>query len=366
MRAILAIARNTLSETVRQPAYALVLMSCCAVIALVPRLSGHVYTYSAGSNLEKPAERMVATLGLSTLLVAGIVLGALSTIGVVSREIENRTAMSVLSKRVGRWQFMLGKNLGVAAAVGAACLAGLLLLLLFLRAGVNITSRDAADTGIMLATLACLLVPLTVATLRNYYWGRAWIGTFTLAFMAMVLLSFGLFNLVDKEYFLVFSPPSEPVFDAMHYDHRIRVGVTYDWEVLKAGLATIASVLVITAVAMAASTRLAPGGNLALTAIVGLLGLTSQYFRDRLSGAMAESAYWTHFGAARGSTLPEIAYNVYYALVPNLQHFWLSEALEREAAIPWPYVGQAALYAALYGLAMVFLSAFLFARREVG
>ena len=366
MRCVVAIARNTLSETVRQPAYALVLVACCSVIALAPRFSGHIYTYGAGSNLDKPAERMVATLGLSTLLVAGIILGAVSTINVVSREIENRTAMTVLSKRVGRWQFILGKNLGVGVAVGAACGACLLLLLLILRAGVNITNKDAADTGIMLSILAILLVSLAAATLRNYYWGRAWVGTFTLFFMALVMLAFLGYCLVDKEYYSVFAPPTGEIFNSLHYDNRVRVGVTYDWEVMKAGLASIASVLVMTAIAMAASTRLAPGGNLAVTAIIGLLGLTSQYFRDRLGESMADSVAWTRYDAAGGATIPEMAYNVYYALVPNLQHLWLSEALERENAIPWPYVGMAVLYAALYGLAMVFLSVFLFGRREVG
>ena len=367
MRPIIAIARNTLTETIRQPAYALVLISCCAVIALAPRFSGHIYTYGAGSNLEKPAERMVATLGLSTILVAGIILGALSTINVVSREIENRTAMSVLSKRVARWQFILGKHMGVALAVGAACGTSLLMLLLFLRAGVNITNKDAADTGIMVAILVAALAPLTLATMRNYYWGRAWIGTFTLFFMLAVALVFAGFCLVDKEYYSMFALPSEAelVEAGVHYENRIRVGVTYDWEVLKAGFTTIASVLAMTAVAMAASTRLAPGGNLAVTAIIGVMGLTSQYFRDALQEAMVASTYWRRSLVIDGLTIPEMAYNIYYALVPNLQHFWLSEALEREEYIAWPYVGHTVLYAGLYMAAMISLSAFLFARREV-
>jgi len=59
-----AIARNTLSETVRQPAYALVVVLMCAMIAILPALSAQIYTFGAGSGLERSAERMLADLGL--------------------------------------------------------------------------------------------------------------------------------------------------------------------------------------------------------------------------------------------------------------------------------------------------------------
>ncbi len=366
MRAVFAIARNTLTETVRQPAYGLVLTVGCLVLLLSPQFSGHVYTFGAGSNLEKPAERMVADLGLSTILFAGLVLGVLSTVNVVSREIENRTVMTVLSKRVGRGTFILGKFLGVELAVGLACAASLLFLLLTLRVGVSITAADRADWGVACGLIAAFLVPLAVATVRNYYWSRAWIGTYTLSFIAMAVVVFAVFALFDKTYRPSFLPvPAGEAYEALSYDVRQKIGITYDWEVFKAGIMMGGAVLVMASVAMAASTRLAPGGNLAVTAVVALAGLTSQYFRDEVrEAAVARSAdEWPRFF---GVTIPEMLYNVYYALVPNLQHFWLSDALAREMPIPWSYVGRGMVYAGLYIAAMVTAASFLFEKREVG
>lgn len=366
MRAVYAIARNTLMETVRQPVYGLVLTACCLVLVMAPQLSGHIYTFGAGSGLENPAERMVADLGLSTILAAGLVLAVLSTVNVVSVEIENRTALMVLSKKIGRGAFVLGKFFGLAGAVGLACFASLLFLLLTLRMGVSVTASDKYDPGLIAGLLFAPLAALLIATLRNYYWGRAWIGTYTLSFIAMVAVVFLVFMCFDRTYRPSFLPlPTGDAFETLEYDVKQKIGLTYDWEVWKAGLAMIAAVLVMASVALAASTRLAPGGNLAVTALVAVAGLTSEWFREEVA-ALAHAPEATAWWSWQGVTWPEMAYNVYYALVPNLQHFWLSDALGREVDIPIGYVGFTLLYTTAYIAAMVMLAGFLFEKREVG
>lgn len=371
MRAVYAIARNTFMETVRQPAYGLVGIVCAAVLVLSTQFSGHIYTFGAGSGLKKPADRMVAELGLSTLLAAGLVLAVLSTANVVGREIENRTALSVLSKKIGRAAFVVGKFFGVALAVGLAIVSLLMFLLLTLRMGVSITAADTFDTGVIVALIAAPLLAVLVATFRNYYGGRPWIGTFSLSFMALTAVAFLFFALFDKTYRPSFLPlPTGEAWDALEYTVRENIGITYDVEVVKAGLLTLGSVIVMVAVALAASTRLAAGGNLAVTGLVALAGLTSEFFRDAVAAAAAtratgESWFWLRRALLHDQTIPETLYNIYYALAPNLQHFWMVDALSREVDIPWSYVGESMGYGALYAAAMVCVACFLFERREV-
>ena len=364
MRAIAAIAINTLKETVRQPAYGLVLIVACVVLlASSTAFVGHIYTFGAGSDLDNPAERMVADIGLSTILLAGMALGILSTVNVVHREIENRTAATVLSKRISRSAFMAGKFFGVGGAVGLACVTCLFFLMLTMRAGVNIMASDRYDWGVLGGMILSLVIALLVATARNYYWRRAWIGTFTLVFMSCIFVLFVIFTGFDKVYHPVFFPAlSGEALDAISGWDREKVGVLYDYETMKAGITMIMAVLLMTSIALVAATRLAPGGNLAVTGFVAAMGLTSQYCYDKINSYASSTAYWNEYF---GVTFPQMLYNVYYALIPNLQHFWMSDALGREEPIPWIYVGQCGVYAIFYLVAMLGLSMFLFERREV-
>ncbi len=96
MRQIYAIFLNTLTETVRQPVYALILAVSCGMIALTPVTAAQIYSFRVTSGLDLVAERMIADLGLATVLLAGLLLGIFTSTSVISREIENRTAGTVL------------------------------------------------------------------------------------------------------------------------------------------------------------------------------------------------------------------------------------------------------------------------------
>jgi hypothetical protein len=55
-----------------------------------------------------------------------------------------------------------------------------------------------------------------------------------------------------------------------------------------------------------------------------------------------------------------------YHVVPSLQTFWVGDQLMRPSPyIPLAYVGKASGYAVTWCMAMVFLGAFLFEKREV-
>jgi ABC-type transport system involved in multi-copper enzyme maturation permease subunit len=68
---------------------------------------------------------VVVNLGLSAVSLFGVVIAIFIGIGLVSKEIEKRTLYTVLSRPVQRWQFIVGKFLGLASTlvVNTACMA---------------------------------------------------------------------------------------------------------------------------------------------------------------------------------------------------------------------------------------------------
>ncbi len=100
---VYSVAANTFVESVRQPAFALIVGVATLVIVLSPYLT--MFTLMASTKL-------MADTGLATVLLAGLLLAAFSASNVISQEIENRTVLTVISKPVGRIEFILGKFLG--------------------------------------------------------------------------------------------------------------------------------------------------------------------------------------------------------------------------------------------------------------
>ena len=113
---IVHVASNTFREAVRDRvlynliAFAL-LMSGAAI--LVGQISIDI-------------ERLVViNLGLTAVSLFGLVIAIFIGIGLVSKEIDKRTLYTVLSRPVRRWEFIVGKFLGLAGtlAVNTVCMA---------------------------------------------------------------------------------------------------------------------------------------------------------------------------------------------------------------------------------------------------
>lgn len=75
-------------------------------------------------------EKIIVDLGLSASLLFGVFIAIFVGVGLVHKEIERRTLYAILSKPVGRGQFLLGKYLGL-------CLT-LLVNVLIMGAGVSL------------------------------------------------------------------------------------------------------------------------------------------------------------------------------------------------------------------------------------
>ena len=110
---LLAIIRNTFFESVRQPVVLVVLVGAALLIVLSNPLSA----FTMDEN-----QRMLIDIGLATIFMSAALLSGFIATSVLGREISNKTALTVISKPVGRPLFVIGKFLGVALAMMLATL----------------------------------------------------------------------------------------------------------------------------------------------------------------------------------------------------------------------------------------------------
>jgi ABC-type transport system involved in multi-copper enzyme maturation permease subunit len=105
---ILHIASNTFREAVRDR----VLYNLIAFAVLI---SGAAILVG---EISIEIERLVVVnLGLTAVSLFGVVIAIFIGIGLVSKEIEKRTLYTVLSRPVRRWEFIVGKFLGLAGTL---------------------------------------------------------------------------------------------------------------------------------------------------------------------------------------------------------------------------------------------------------
>src|SRR5579883_1297458 len=121
MRQFVTIATNAFMELVRQPVF-LLLMTCSAVFEIF--LATPFY-FAFG---DEP--KLVKNSVLAVMLLAGLFGAVLSASASLAREIRSGTALAVLSKPIGRTQFLLAKFVGLAMALTVITYVNLLVALL--------------------------------------------------------------------------------------------------------------------------------------------------------------------------------------------------------------------------------------------
>ena len=103
-RAVAAIARNAFREAVRDR----VLYNLVLFVLLLIGSAIFLGELSAGQEV-----KITIDLGLSAMLLFGAFIAIFVGVGLVYKEIERRTLYAILSKPIGRGQFLLGKYLGL-------------------------------------------------------------------------------------------------------------------------------------------------------------------------------------------------------------------------------------------------------------
>jgi ABC-type transport system involved in multi-copper enzyme maturation permease subunit len=113
---VVPIATNTFREAVRDR----VLYNLVAFAVLMAGAA--VLVGQISINMER---LVVINLGLAAVSLFGVVIAIFIGIGLVSKEIEKRTLYTVLSRPVRRWEFIVGKFLGLTGTlvVNSLCMA---------------------------------------------------------------------------------------------------------------------------------------------------------------------------------------------------------------------------------------------------
>ncbi|HEY1600205.1 MAG TPA: hypothetical protein VGG64_11415 [Pirellulales bacterium] len=110
---VAAIAHTTAKEAWAQPLFWVVLVLGAVLLMVFP----FIPYYTLGEDV-----KMIKDSGLALITVLSVILAVWTASVSVSDEIEGRTALTLLSKPVGRRQFILGKFLGVLAPTASVFL----------------------------------------------------------------------------------------------------------------------------------------------------------------------------------------------------------------------------------------------------
>src|SRR5258708_13066156 len=81
-------------------------------------------------------QTVIVSLGLSAISVIGLLISVFIGVALVSKEMDKRTLYALLAKPVRRWEFLLGKFMGLVLTLAvntAAMPLGLLLAMLYVK-----------------------------------------------------------------------------------------------------------------------------------------------------------------------------------------------------------------------------------------
>jgi ABC-type transport system involved in multi-copper enzyme maturation permease subunit len=319
MRQFLTIAVNAFMELIRQPIFLLLMTGAVLfeIFLAVP------YYFAFG---DEP--KLVENSVLAVMLLCGLFGAVLSASSSLAREIRSGTALAVLSKPVGRVQFLLAKFAGLAAALTVLTYVNMIGVLIASRMAFDAYGKtDLPAIGIFAAGV---VLAYALAGFSNFFLRRPFVSD---AVFAMVV-----FTTLAAFLIFQFTQQMESLGTVAHVN----------WNLLPAGILILFALWILAALALACSTRLDTIPTLAICSAIFLVGLMSDYF----FGRRAETGEWW------ASTL--------YSIIPNWQLFWFADAIETgKSTFHWAYVGKALAYAVCYAGAALAIGAALFEEREL-
>ncbi|HYE63349.1 MAG TPA: ABC transporter permease subunit [Phycisphaerales bacterium] len=258
----LTIARNAFVESVRQP-----------VLLLLVLLSGlfQVFnTWNTGFSMSDTDSagltgdnKLLLDVGMGTIFVIGTILAGFIATAVMSREIENKTVLTVVSKPVSRHTLVIGKYLGVAAALAGSILVMLIFLMLAVRHGVMSTTADDLDAPVMLFGFGAVCLAAGLGAWCNFFYGWNFAQTTMSLLIPFVSVGYVLVLLFNKEWHL------QPITKDLNA------------QIVMASIALGLAILVLSSVAVAASTRLGQVMTIVVCCGVFLMALMSNHLIGR-------------------------------------------------------------------------------------
>ena len=155
MRAVRAIAINTFREAIRDRILYL-FIGFAIVMVLSTKLFGML---TVGDEA-----KIVKDIGLASMRFFSMLIAVMMSMILISREVDNRTVFNILAKPVRRWQFILGKYLGLVTIVGA----NLLLITLVLIVMVLFVAGEF-DAMLLFAAAMTMLEMLVLAAFATFF-----------------------------------------------------------------------------------------------------------------------------------------------------------------------------------------------------
>ena len=339
---LLALSKNTLLECIRQP----VVLATAVIGFLFILLSVPFSAFTMEDD-----QRMFVDIGLSTIFMCGVIMSAFLATGVVNREIENKTVLTVVSKPVPRPIFVLGKFLGVASVLLMVTLwLGLVFMLTELH-GTMPTVMTPYNQPVLTFGFSAVILMFVVGIWCNFLYDWNFGATVITLGLPLLLLAYCVC--------LIFKPDWSTAIIAATFKPNL-------WKAL--GMVMIAE-LVLGAIAVAVSTRLGQVLTLATVLATFMCGMLSDWLFARklkqLSDLMgklpaADQSWHDSMHLEWGF------YKVMQSVIPNFQLFWLSDALTQKKNIGVEYIATAIPYGFVLIVMALALGTFLFQRREVG
>lgn len=261
---ILPIARNTFVESVRQPVV-FVLVALSGFLQIINTWNtGFSMGYSTNDSSEVTGDnKLLFDIGLSTVFVVGAVLAGFIATAVISKEIEKKTVLTVISKPVSRVALILGKYVGVSAAIMCASITMIAFLLMGIRHGVMSTAGDDLDGPVLLFSGIALFLSIGLAAWCNYFYGWSFSQTALMLMLPLFVAAYLAVLFVSKKWAF-----QSPVVD-------------FKPQVMTACACLLLAILVLSAVAVAASTRLGQVMTIVACLSVFIAALMSNFFLGR-------------------------------------------------------------------------------------
>ncbi|MFA5291754.1 MAG: hypothetical protein WC496_01820 [Phycisphaerae bacterium] len=318
---LFSIAKNTFVEIIRQPVFAVIIAAAVFLFIISPSLT----MYSMDDD-----NKFLREIGLSTLFIAGLFIAIFAAAAAITEEIETKTIITTLSKPVPRFLFILGKFIGVIAAVILAHYILTIALLMSIRHGVMSTASDTHDMTVLTCAGVTIGLALIITTFLNYSYDFKFTSTAIILTSILATISIVFLFFIDKEWQFF---PARNGFNSFD---------------IYASILLLMALFVITAAAIMFSTRF--NILVTLSSCVGLflLGLVSDY----VFGRLADAHLWAKIGKI---------------IIPSLQVFWISDAIYEEGVrVTAGYILSCGIYSLIYTAAFIFLSIAMFQRRQVG
>lgn len=255
----ITIARNAFVESIRQPIVPILILLSGITQILNTAMTGFSMGMTESSEVTSD-NKLLFDIGISAVFGFGIVLSAFIATSVLSREIENKTVLTVVSKPVGRPTLLIGKYLGVAGAILVSVTIMLIFLQLAIRHGVLTTTSDLVDYPVLVFGLGAVVVSIALAAWCNYFYNWQFSQTLTLLLLPLIIIAYFLCLKIGKEWKI----------QDLHTDFKPQITI--------ACFCLTMALMVFAAIATAISTRLSQVMTIVVCVGIFVASLMSNYF----------------------------------------------------------------------------------------